>query len=51
MGRNIRKKTTREVRWRFSMHSLESKSSKLELDAPLNWQPMEFTECVKHGQM
>jgi len=28
------------------MHSLESKRRKLELDAPLNWQPEEFMECV-----
>jgi len=26
------------------LHSLESKRSKLELDAPLNWQPVEFKE-------
>ena len=28
------------------MHSLESKRRKLELDVPLNWQPVEFTESI-----
>ena len=40
MGRMVRYKKMRELRWDFSMHSLESKRSKLELDAPLNWQQL-----------
>jgi len=32
---------------RFSVHDIESKRTKFELDAPLNWQPVEFTECIE----
>jgi len=33
------------------MYSLESRKSKLELHAPLNWQPVEFMECVEKGHI
>jgi len=34
--RTVRNKKTREVRWGFSVHSLNGKRIKVELDAPLN---------------
>jgi len=30
----------------FSVLGLESKRSKFELDASMNWQPSEITECI-----
>jgi len=37
-------KKIREVKWSTSVHHLEGKRGELQLDAPLNWEPMEFME-------
>jgi len=46
MRRTIRSKKMREVRWSTSVHHLQGKRDKLELDVPLNWEPVEFTESI-----
>jgi len=30
----------------YHVHNLEGKRGELELDVPLNWEPMEFMECI-----
>jgi len=40
-----------EVKWCTSVHHLEGKRGELELDVPLNWEPVEFTKCIDRRQM
>jgi len=38
----------REVRCSTSVHHIEDKRGELEeLDVSLNWEPVEFTECIE----
>ena len=36
----------KEVRWSTSVHCIEGKRGELELEVPLNWEPVEFMEFV-----
>ena len=51
MRRTLRNKMMSEVRWSTSVHHLKGKRGKLEIDVPMNWEPVEFAECVDRRQM
>ena len=50
-GWAVGSKKTSEIRWNFIMCGLESERGKLKFDAPLNWQPVEFSKCVDRRQI
>ena len=42
MGRMVRNKKTRALRWGVSMHDPESNTRKTKSDVPLNWQSVKY---------
>jgi len=49
--RTVRNKNMRKIRWCTGVHRLEGKRGELELDAPLDCEPVEFVKCVDRRQV